>query len=52
MAGEYLHPDRAVIVVVGDATQILEKLRPIAPVSVFSVEGAPIDPATLQPAAQ
>jgi zinc protease len=52
VAGEYLHPDRAVIVVVGDATQILEKLRPIAPVSVFSVEGAPIDPATLQPAAR
>jgi predicted Zn-dependent peptidase len=49
-AQEYLRPDRAVIVVVGDAAQILEKLRPIASVSVFSVEGAPLDPATLQPA--
>jgi predicted Zn-dependent peptidase len=52
VAGEYLQPDRAVIVVVGDAAQILEKLRPIAPVSVFSVEGVPLDPATLQPAGQ
>jgi zinc protease len=50
VAAEYLHPDRSVIVVVGDAAQILEKLRPIAPVSVFSVEGVPVDPATLQPA--
>lgn len=49
VAREYLHPDRTVIVVVGDATQILERLRPIAPVSVFSIEGAPLDPATLQP---
>ena len=52
VAREYLHPDRAAIVVVGDATQILERLRAIGPVSVFSVEGAPIDPASLQPAAQ
>lgn len=52
VARQYLHPDRAVIVVVGDATQILERLRPLAPVSVFSVEGAPIDPATLQAAGQ
>jgi len=52
VAGEYLQPDRAVIVVVGDAAQVLERLRPIGPVSVFSVEGAPLDPATLQPPAQ
>jgi predicted Zn-dependent peptidase len=52
VAREYLRPERAVIVVVGDAAQILEKLRPIAPVSVFSPEGAPLDPATLQPAGQ
>lgn len=52
VARAYLHPDNAVIVVVGDATQILEKLRPIAPVSVYNVEGAPIDPATLQTPAQ
>lgn len=50
VAREYLHPDNAVIVVVGDATLILEGIRPIAPVSVFDVEGRPLDPATLQPA--
>lgn len=51
VANEYLHPDRAVLVVVGDAAQVLEKIRPIAPaVSVFDVEGRPLDPATLQPA--
>lgn len=48
VAGEYLQPGRAVIVVVGDATQVLERLRPIAPVSLFNVEGAPLDPASLQ----
>ncbi|HST62443.1 MAG TPA: pitrilysin family protein [Longimicrobium sp.] len=52
VAGEYLHPGRAVIVVVGDATQVLERLRPIAPVTLFNVEGAPIDPASLQAPAQ
>lgn len=50
VARQYLQPESAVIVVVGDAAQILERLRPIAPVSVFSVEGAPLDPASLQPA--
>ncbi|HEX2207804.1 MAG TPA: pitrilysin family protein [Longimicrobium sp.] len=50
VAREYLHPDRAVLVVVGDAAQVLEKIRSIAPVSVFDVEGRPLDPATLQPA--
>lgn len=49
VAREYLQPDRAVLVVVGDAAQVLEKIRPIAPVSVFDVEGRPLDPATLQP---
>ena len=51
VANEYLHPDRAVIVVVGDAAQVLERIRSVAPVSVFDVEGRPLDPATLQPAA-
>lgn len=50
VAREYLQPDRAVLVVVGDAAQVLEKIRPIAPVRVFDVEGRPLDPATLQPA--
>jgi zinc protease len=50
VAREYLQPERAVLVVVGDAAQVLEKIRPIAPVSVFDTEGRPLDPATLQPA--
>lgn len=50
VAREYLQPERAVLVVVGDATQVLEKIRPIAPVNVFDTEGRPLDPATLQPA--
>ncbi|HEY0015710.1 MAG TPA: pitrilysin family protein [Longimicrobium sp.] len=50
VAGQYLQPDHAVLVVVGDATQVLGRLRPIAPVTVFDVEGRPVDPATLQPA--
>ncbi len=52
VAREFVRPDAAVIVVVGDGAQILERLRAIAPVSVFSIEGAPLDPATLQPPAQ
>ena len=50
VAREYLQPEKAVVVVVGDAAQVLEKVRAIAPVSVFDVEGRPLDPATLQPA--
>jgi predicted Zn-dependent peptidase len=50
VAREYLQPERAVVVVVGDGTQVLEKIRSIAPVSAFDVEGRPLDPATLQPA--
>jgi zinc protease len=49
VAREYLQPERAVLVVVGDATQVLEKIRPIARVRVFDVEGRPLDPTTLQP---
>jgi zinc protease len=44
VARQYLHPDRAAIIVVGDAAQVLERLRAIAPVSVFDVEGKPLDP--------
>jgi zinc protease len=38
-AREYLHPDRSAIVVVGDASAVLESLETIAPVSLFDVEG-------------
>jgi zinc protease len=39
VAREYLHPDRSAIVVVGDASAVLESLEAIAPVSLFDVEG-------------
>jgi zinc protease len=50
VANQYLQPDRAVLVVVGDAAQVLSRIQGIAPVTVFDVEGRPLDPATLQPA--
>jgi hypothetical protein len=42
VAREYLHPDRIAIVVVGDATELLEPLEAIAPVELFDVRGAPL----------
>lgn len=48
VARQYLHPDQSAIVVVGDATKILESIRGIAPVSVFDLEGNPVDPATIR----
>lgn len=42
-AHEYLHPERLVIVVVGDAGQLLEKLRPFADVvELYDVSGRPL----------
>jgi zinc protease len=42
VAREYVRPDRAAIVVVGDARQVLPLLEPIAPVDLYDVEGAPL----------
>jgi zinc protease len=42
VAREYVRPDRAAIVVVGDARQILPLLEPIAPIDLYDVEGAPL----------
>lgn len=43
VAHEYLHPEHLVIVVVGDATQLLEKLRPFADVvELYDVNGRPL----------
>lgn len=43
VAHEYLHPERLVIVVVGDAAQLLEKLRPFAEtVELYDVNGRPL----------
>ncbi len=47
-AGEYVHPDRAAIVVVGDATKVLEKIEGIAPVTLLNTDGEEISPADLE----
>ncbi|HEX7120095.1 MAG TPA: pitrilysin family protein [Longimicrobiales bacterium] len=46
-AREHLHPDRAVVVVVGDATKILPKVGKYGVVRLVDAEGDPIDPADL-----
>jgi zinc protease len=46
-ARRHIDPDRAVIVVVGDATELLPRLSGIAPITLYDVEGARLDPATL-----
>jgi zinc protease len=48
VARQYLNPDRAVIVVVGDATKVLSGVQAIAPVQLFDIEGKPLDAASLQ----
>ncbi len=49
VARQYLHPERLVIVVVGDAGQLLEKLRPFADVvEVYDVNGKAVN---IEPAA-
>lgn len=42
VAREHLHPDRAAIIVVGDGSQILEKIEGIAPIELFDVRGEPL----------
>jgi len=46
-ASRHVDPDRAVVVVVGDAAELLPRLRAIAPVHLYDVEGARLDPAIL-----
>lgn len=47
-AQEYLHPDRMVMVVVGDASKVLDELTPFADtVEVLDVQGKPISRANL-----
>jgi zinc protease len=46
-ARRHVDPDRAVIVVVGDAVALLPRLQGIAPVQLYDVEGARLDPARL-----
>ncbi|MFW6192199.1 MAG: insulinase family protein [Gemmatimonadota bacterium] len=47
-ARRHLHPDRAAIVVVGDATQVHEDLSGIGPVAVHDTEGEPLEMAELE----
>jgi zinc protease len=48
VARQYVHPDRAVVVVVGDATQLLSKVQGIGPVRVVDAAGNPVDAASTQ----
>jgi predicted Zn-dependent peptidase len=45
---EQFRPDQAAVVVVGDATSILDKIKPFGPVRVVDVNGAPIKEEDLQ----
>lgn len=47
VAREYLRPGQAVVVVVGDANDLLSRLEAIAPVRLFDVEGNRLDPSAL-----
>jgi hypothetical protein len=47
VAREYVRPDQAVIVVVGDASQIYPTLQGIAPIVLTDVEGKPMQPGDL-----
>lgn len=50
VAQEYVRPGRATIVVVGDATKVLEPLEAanIAPIELYDVEGNPLDRTALE----
>lgn len=43
VAREYIHPDRAAIVIVGDARQVLPMVEGIAPVTLYDVEGRALE---------
>jgi zinc protease len=48
VAREYVRPDRAVIVVVGDAGEVLESVEGVAPITLYSVAGDVMDRAALE----
>ena len=51
-ASRYIQPDRSLLVVVGDAAEVLDRLRPFADrVTVVDAEGEPLDPSALAAAA-
>lgn len=47
-AKEHLHPDRAAVVVVGDATAVHERLAGIAPLTLYDADGEQIELADLE----
>jgi zinc protease len=47
VAAQHLQPDKALVVVVGDATEIYDKLAPFGAVKLFDVEGNPTTLAAL-----
>ena len=52
IVSRYIHPDSSLIVVVGDAGEVLDKVRPFADrVSVVDAEGEPVDLEALAAAA-
>lgn len=48
VAREHIRPDQAVVVVAGDATQILDKVAPFGPVRLYDADGEPLDRADLE----
>jgi zinc protease len=48
VARQYVRPDHAVIVVVGDATKVYDELKGIAPVVLLNVQGQPMDASELE----
>ena len=48
VAQQYIRPDQATIVVVGDATKVADTLEQVAPVALFDTEGQPLDPSALE----
>jgi predicted Zn-dependent peptidase len=51
-ATRVIRPDAALIVVVGDATRIYDRIKDIAPTRIVDVEGKPIEPSALTVAAE
>lgn len=51
VAREYVRPDRAAIVVVGDAPRVLPMVERIAPVSLYDVEGRSLERSAFEVAA-
>lgn len=48
MAQKYIHPDRAYVLVVGNAGEIADKLAAFGPVKYYDIYGNPVDVAALK----